>query len=93
MKISASPQVENWLLALSPEPKRRVRAELKLLAQEKSKEVKVLHGELEGWHRLRIRGYRILFQIQPSQIIFLEYANTREVVYETFLRLRALKEL
>ena len=52
-----------------------------------------LQGELEGFYRLRIGGYRIVFRVMPRQMIRLEYADTRDVMYEVFRQLRMLSEM
>ena len=92
MKISASEQVADWLRRLAPEPKRRVRAALRNLETWRG-DISPLHGELEGFYRLRIGGYRVVFRVMRRQVIRLEYADTRDVVYEVFRQLRMLSEM
>jgi len=48
-----------------------------------------LQGDLEGFSRLRIGGIRILHRQVSARKIRLEYANTRDVVYEMFRQLLA----
>ena len=60
MKILASEAVKRWLIALPPETKKRVRAAL-LKLQNGRGDIKALHGELEGFCRLRIGGLRIVY--------------------------------
>ena len=84
MKILASDQVQRWLVALPPDTKKRVRAALRSL-QNGSGDLKALRSELEGFCRLRIDGLRIIYSQHPGKIIRLEYADSRDVVYETFL--------
>lgn len=94
MRISASEQVALWLAGLPPETKRQVRAALKELAGSgKALDVKALRRELEGFYRLRVGDYRILYHLETRQTICLDYVDLREVVYEAFKRLRALREL
>ncbi|HEY3760938.1 MAG TPA: hypothetical protein VGN23_04260 [Verrucomicrobiae bacterium] len=88
MKILASEQVQHWLVALPPDSKKRVRAGLRHLQQNQG-DIKALRGELEGFCRLRIGGLRIVFSQLPGRIIRLEYADTRDVIYETFLKVLA----
>jgi mRNA-degrading endonuclease RelE of RelBE toxin-antitoxin system len=88
MKISASDQVAGWLTALPPQTKTRVRAALRALAKGKG-DIKGLQGDLEGFSRLRIGGIRILHRQVSAREIKLEYANTRDVVYEMFRQLLA----
>jgi mRNA interferase RelE/StbE len=92
MKISASDQVAEWLSSLPPEPKRRVRAALRGL-EHWDGDIKPLQGELQGFYRLRVGGYRIVYRVMVSQRIRLDYADTRDVVYEAFRRLRILGEM
>lgn len=92
MKISASDQVAEWLGSLAPEPKRRIRAALKGL-EDWQGDIKPLRGELEGFYRLRVGGYRIVYRVMRGKMIQLEYADTRDVVYETFRQLRILDEM
>jgi mRNA-degrading endonuclease RelE of RelBE toxin-antitoxin system len=92
MKISASEQVVAWLSRLAPEPKRRVRVALKNLETWRG-DIAPLHGELEGFYRLRIGGYRVVFRVMPRRMIRLEYADTRDVAYEVFRQLRMLSEM
>ncbi|HEV2327992.1 MAG TPA: hypothetical protein VGY56_04290 [Verrucomicrobiae bacterium] len=86
MRISASKQVQGWLVALSPETKRRVRTGLRELEKRRG-DIKALSGELAGFCRSRIGGLRIVYSQNPGQIIRLEYADSRDVVYETFLKI------
>ena len=91
MKTSASEQVQEWLTALTPEMKRRVRDALRRLENGKG-DIKPLHGELAGFSRLRVGGLRIVFSRLKGQIIRLEFADTRDVVYENFLRIVESRE-
>ncbi len=86
MKISASEQVQSWLLGLPPETKHRVRLALRALTKGRG-DIKALVGPLEGYNRLRIGGLRVLYRQPNAQEILLEYANNRDVVYEIFLQL------
>ncbi len=52
LKISASDQVADWLCALPPQTKRRVRAALQALAKGKG-DIKGLQRSLEGFNHLR----------------------------------------
>lgn len=83
MKISASNQVADWLTALPPQTKKRVRIALRALARGQG-DIQGLQGELEGFSRLRVGGIRILHRQVSVREIRLEYANTRDVVYEMF---------
>lgn len=86
MRISASDQVALWLAALPPQTKRRVRLALRALPDGQG-DIKGLQGSLEGFNRLRIGGIRIIYRQVSGQEILLEYANTRDVIYELFEQL------
>ena len=92
MKILASDQVADWLRNLPLEPKRRVRGALKGLERWQG-DIKPLRGELEGFYRLRVGGYRIVWRMVTKSLIQLEYADTRDIVYEAFRQLRLLSEI
>jgi mRNA-degrading endonuclease RelE of RelBE toxin-antitoxin system len=86
MTILASEPVRRWLLSLPPDTKKRVRAGLRLLANGRG-DIKALRGELEGFCRLRIGGLRIIYSQPSGSVLRLEYADSRDVVYETFLKI------
>jgi mRNA-degrading endonuclease RelE of RelBE toxin-antitoxin system len=86
MKISASEQVAAWLIGLPPQTKHRVRLALRGLAKGQG-DIKALQGSLEGFNRLRIGGLRIVYRQISSREILLEYASTRDVIYELFEQL------
>ena len=88
MRISASDQVQAWLTALPPETKRRVRLALRKLEKGKG-DILALRGELAGFNRLRIGGMRIIYSQHPGLVLRLEYAETRDAVYENFLEVLA----
>ena len=92
MKILASDQVAKWLRNSPPEPKQRVRAAFRRLERWQG-DIKPLRGELEGFYRLRVGGYRIVCRMVSKSLVHLEYADTRDVVYEAFRQLRLLTEM
>lgn len=89
MKIELAEQVREFICACPPEPRRWLRDALRKLADEKG-DIKALDGELEGYYRLRVRSYRIIFRYESGKqgrIIRCDFAEHRSVVYETFLNL------
>lgn len=78
MRILASEGVQLWLRGLPPQTRRL--------------DLKPLRRELEGFYRLRVGDYRIVYHFELRQIIRLDYADIREVVYDVFRQLRALRE-
>ena len=51
---------------------------------QRQSDIKGLQGPLEGFNRLRIGGLRIIFRQISGNDIQLEYANTRDAVYELY---------
>jgi mRNA-degrading endonuclease RelE of RelBE toxin-antitoxin system len=94
MKISASDEVQLWLQGLPPDARRRVRQSLKALATGRARTLDLLplRRELEGFYRLRVGDYRIVYHLEPGPNIRLDYADIRDVVYDAFRRLRAIRE-
>ena len=92
MRILASDQVAKWLRNSPPELKQRVRAAFRRLERWQG-DIKPLRGELEGFYRLRVGGYRIVCRMVSKSLVQLEYADTRDVVYEAFRQLRLLTEM
>jgi mRNA-degrading endonuclease RelE of RelBE toxin-antitoxin system len=89
MKIEVAEQVRECIRACPPVPRRWQRDALRKLAGEKG-DIQVLEGELQGYYRLRVRAYRIVFRYdlrRNERIIRCDFAEHRSVVYETFLRL------
>jgi mRNA-degrading endonuclease RelE of RelBE toxin-antitoxin system len=86
IRISASEQVAAWLTALPPQTKHRVRLALRGLAEGKG-DIKGLQGPLEGFNRLRVGGIRIIYRQVSAREIQIDFAQTRDAVYEIFERL------
>ncbi len=89
MKIELAEQVREFIRTCPPEPRRWLRDAVRKLAEEKG-DIKALDGELEGYHRLRVRSYRIIYRYdlrKNERIIRCDFAEHRSVLYETFLNL------
>lgn len=92
MKVSASEQVQAWLTALPPQTKRRVRLALRRLAEGKG-DIKALAPPLDGFNRLRIGSMRVVYRQTARNQILLEYADSRDRIYEIFQQIvRAMQE-
>ena len=89
MKIEVAEQVRVFIRAAPPEVRRWLRGALRKLEDEKG-DIKRLDGELEGYFRLRVHSYRIIFRYDlrnDERMIRCDFAEHRGVVYETFLNL------
>ncbi len=84
MKVLLAVQVVDFVLRLPPEPKNRLRKALRGLADEKGN-IKALEAPLEGYCRLRVGGYRIVFAYGNRETIECIFAEQRSVVYELLM--------
>ncbi len=90
-RVRVEAQVEAFVKALAPEPRRALRQAIKGLAQDKG-DLKRLEGRLSGFHRLRVAGYRVIYRERfeaGQRWIDCVFAKERTVVYDLFLQLRA----
>ena len=88
MKVLLAAQVVEFVRRLPPEPRSRLRRALRGLVNERG-DIKTLEAPLEGYCRLRVGGYRIVFSYGKRRTIECIFAERRSVVYELLLeRLR-----
>lgn len=88
MKVVLAAQVVDFVRRLPPEPRRRLRRALRDLSRERG-DVKALEAPLEGYCRLRVGGYRVVFAYGKRGSVECILAEQRSVVYELVLeRLR-----
>ena len=88
MKVVLARQVVEFVRRLPPEPRGRLRRALRDLGHERG-DVKALEPPLQGYCRLRIGGYRIVFAYARRGTIECIFAERRSAVYELLVeRLR-----
>jgi mRNA interferase RelE/StbE len=86
IKVELEQQVVDFICSLAPEPRQAIRRSLKNLEEEEG-DIRALEGELEGFYRLRVLRYRIIFFYHvrsKKRIIRCVYAAPRGIVYEVF---------
>ena len=79
-------QVLNYLRTLPPQPRHALRGAIRRLSMEEG-DIKPLTEELEGFHRLRVGSYRVLFEyemIEGKPTITCVFAGARRWIYEVF---------
>jgi len=84
--IRLSAQVEEFVGTLPPQSKRDVRSGLRALADGRG-DVRRLEAELEGFCRLRVGRYRIIYRhlnLGGEPVISCEFAEARSIIYEAF---------
>jgi mRNA-degrading endonuclease RelE of RelBE toxin-antitoxin system len=88
-RVRVSSQVVEFVKALAPEPRRRLTRAIKGLSDDEG-DRKNLEGKLEGYARLRVTGYRVIYKAlseKGERILDCVFAENRAVVYELFLKL------
>ena len=86
MKVEIEAQVIDFVRSLASEPRRTLRDALRKLAKEDG-DIRALEGDLEGFYRLRVMRYRVIFFYERqgrSQRIRCVYAAHRNLIYEVF---------
>jgi mRNA-degrading endonuclease RelE of RelBE toxin-antitoxin system len=88
MKVVLAAQVVDFVRRLPPEPRQRLRRALRELGRERG-DIKTVESPLDGYCRLRVGGYRVVFAYGKRDSIECIFAEQRSVVYELLLeRLR-----
>ncbi len=79
-------EVLDYLKLLAPQPKHAMKMAIKGLAKEKG-DIRALCDELEGFHRLRVGSYRVIFEyklVEGKRTITCVFAGPRKWIYEVF---------
>jgi mRNA-degrading endonuclease RelE of RelBE toxin-antitoxin system len=98
MRVELAEQVVLFVRSQPPDPRRKLRLALRRLTTERG-DIKALEGPLQGYHRLRIGAYRVVFAYsQPRdgrtciQCLFVERRDTVYTVFSRMLERQLLKE-
>lgn len=88
-KILWFPHAEAFVKFLAPESRQDVRRAIKKLAEGKTAglDLRALEGPLQGYLRLRVRTYRIIYNLghlENEPAIFFVAVGHRSTVYEAF---------
>lgn len=93
--VELEQEVVDFVRSLPPQPRQALRRALKNLQLEQG-DIRALEAELEGFYRLRVQRYRVIFHYYirgDQRLIRCVYAATRSIVYEVFAqRIRELLE-
>ncbi len=79
--VKAWPQVRDFMETLGMEDARKLKRALSELSKEKG-DIAALHPPLDGFYRLRVGSYRVIFCFSPGKVVECVYANHRSIVYE-----------
>lgn len=83
--LSIRQQVKDFFDALGMSYRRDVKRSLAKLQDEQG-DIKALGDDLDGFYRLRIGPFRVIFRYRTGRVIECVYMNRRSVVYEVFER-------
>ena len=86
MRVEIEQEVLDFVRSLPPEPRSAIRRALRQLGEWRG-DIRPLEGELEGFYRLRVQRYRIIFFQHGTgkrRTIRCVYAGPRSLIYEVF---------
>jgi len=83
--VVVSDQVARFVRRLGPEPRRHLRRALRDLAAGKG-DIRDLEPPLDGYQRLRVGAFRVIFAPGERRRIECVVAERRNIVYEVFAR-------
>ena len=89
IKVELDPQVADFVRALAPEPRKRMREALRGLEKEQG-DIKQLEADLAGYARLRVGYYRVLVRFyarRGQRVARCVFVERRAVVYELFWKI------
>jgi len=82
-EVELAAQVAAYYETLGMSYRRDVKRALKRLSEGKG-DIRSLHDALEGYHRLRVGPYRIIYRHEAPRRILCDYMGARDMVYELF---------
>ncbi|HEX8312173.1 MAG TPA: hypothetical protein VF614_12695 [Chthoniobacteraceae bacterium] len=86
IRVRVTNEVLDYLKVLPPQPRHALKLGIKGLAQEHG-DIRSLSDELEGFHRLRVGSYRVIFEyefVDGVRTITCIFAGPRKWIYEVF---------
>jgi len=84
VRVRLAEQVVTFVRNLPPEPRKRLRAAIRGLADELG-DIVPLEGALEGFCRLRVGAYRVVFTYASDKTIDCVLVERRSIVYELLM--------
>lgn len=81
--VKVRQQVMDFAASRGMDHRRALKRGILALAKEQG-DIKALHEPLDGYYRLRVARFRVIFRYQPGHIIECVFAEERRLVYEIF---------
>ena len=82
-RVQVREPVLRYYQRLGQQDRRTVKKAILGLAQEKG-DIRSLRDRLEGYYRLRVGSYRVIYRYLPGRVIECVYMNDRALVYDVF---------
>ena len=82
-RVKIGSQVTAYYQKLAPAERRAVKQGLSQLKEEKG-DISALREVFQGFYRLRVGNYRIIFRYVEGRVIECLYMNARPIVYQLF---------
>jgi mRNA interferase RelE/StbE len=90
--MKVADQIFTFVKRLHPAQRRAIKAALRALETGAATDILPLSDELEGFYRLRVGKFRIIFRYMDNREISCEFIDARDTVYEQFVSLREFIE-
>jgi len=82
-RVQVREQVWKFYGQLGLQDRRSVKRAILELANERG-DIRALRDRLDGYYRLRVGSYRVVFRYLPGRVIECVYVNDRALVYDVF---------
>jgi mRNA-degrading endonuclease RelE of RelBE toxin-antitoxin system len=82
-KVEVKQPVRDFIRRQAPEPRRALKQALKELEHERG-DIVALEQPLDGYHRLRVGKFRLIFRYASPGVIEAIFVEQRSMVYEVF---------
>ncbi|HEY1718950.1 MAG TPA: cytotoxic translational repressor of toxin-antitoxin stability system [Verrucomicrobiae bacterium] len=82
-RVQVREQVWKFYGQLGLQDRRAVKRAILELANERG-DIRALRDRLDGYYRLRVGSYRVVFRYLPGRVIECVYVNDRALVYDVF---------
>jgi mRNA-degrading endonuclease RelE of RelBE toxin-antitoxin system len=82
-RVQVREQVWKFYQRLGPQNRRAAKLGILGLGEERG-DIRSLRDRLEGYYRLRVGSYRVIFRYLEGRVIECVYMNDRALVYDVF---------
>lgn len=86
--MQVADQIREYVRHLHPDQRGAIRRALDDLSAGRARDIRPLSDDLEGYYRLRIGKFRVIFRYAGKDDLVCEYLGVRATVYESFTSMR-----